>query len=110
MIPLYVQEYCVSLAFAPKISSGACLTRGDAVVIGSHDSPGYVRNWVQISSSAEVPGAGDKLMTCDDFVLPRSPHSASFTVETYPAYGGRPSDGYEPVEVLMLMLMTVMSD
>ena len=32
-------------------------------------------------------GIVDKIITCDDFVLPRSPYKASFTVESHPANG-----------------------
>ena len=47
----------------------------------------YTRNRVEICSGSSIPGIGDKIITCNDFVIPRNEFEVSYDVETFPATG-----------------------
>ena len=46
-----------------------------------------LRQRYEIVCTSRSPSIGDKVITCDDFVIPRYPLSASFQVETFPSVG-----------------------
>jgi predicted dehydrogenase len=47
-----------------------------------------LRQTYEIVLLAQLKNTGDKIIRCEDFVIPRLPHSASLTVEAIPPSGG----------------------